>query len=142
MDTQSDYYNEEYAWPDEEWSLQNDTITNHLVPYPEIFSPWIAGLLIAIFVITGLIGDVANSWVLRVLCRRQLPSDKFDLRTYIIVLAILDLVMGSVTVPITFLEQLYGRFIDSPAACSSLRAAQMFCLTLSVYILVAIGLER
>ncbi|XP_075591733.1 orexin receptor type 2-like isoform X1 [Dermatophagoides farinae] len=65
-----------------------------------------------------------------------------DLRKFLINLSIADLLMAMFTIPFTYTYYMFGHWIFVPSMCSIVNFAQLTTITVSIYTLVAIAIDR
>ncbi|KAH9392140.1 hypothetical protein TYRP_022165 [Tyrophagus putrescentiae] len=65
-----------------------------------------------------------------------------DLRKFLINLSVADLLMSFTTIPFTYTNYMFGRWIFWPIMCPIVNMAQLTTITVSVFTLVAIAIDR
>ena len=102
------------------------------VPYQVFF--------IALYILTASIALCSNLITIVVLLNGQRCSR--ILSKFLINLSVADLAMALFTIPFTYTNYMFGRWIFPGWACSVVNMAQLATITVSIYILVVIAIDR
>lgn len=104
------------------------------------FSGSVQNFLIVLYTLTALLALTGNStavWVLMVGKR----SSK-DLRTFLVNLALSDITMALFSIPFTYTSYMLGKWIFHPLFCPFVSFMTCCSVFVSVYTLIAIGIDR
>ncbi|XP_077979646.1 QRFP-like peptide receptor [Glandiceps talaboti] len=108
-------------------------------PY-EIVPFWGRAILITIYTVTILLSILGNVTVISVLgCGR---NSRKELNRYLVNLAVSDLSMAIFCMPFSFIQGMLRRWIFGEVMCPIVLFAQQVSVTLSIFTLTAIGIDR
>ncbi|XP_072120715.1 RYamide receptor-like [Mobula birostris] len=115
----------------------SQTMTNetHLI-IPEA-AHYIIVILYASATFLSLSGNLLVIWVLTMGCRTRT-----DITVFLINLAVADLTMAIFCIPLTFTEVLLQRWLFGEFLCPLVRFAQILSVSVSIYTLMTIGVDR
>ena len=119
--------------------FQNDDISIKTVYEVDTYSPIFIFMCI-VYTISTLSAIGTNFIVLLVYLLGQ--SAKTDLSKFLINLAIADFLMSTVCMPFSFVTALLKRWIFGEILCPIVLFKQVFAVSLSIYTMVAIGIDR
>ncbi|XP_062909358.1 neuropeptide Y receptor type 5-like isoform X2 [Mobula hypostoma] len=115
----------------------SQTMTNetHLI-IPDA-AHYIIVILYASATFLSLSGNLLVIWVLTMGCRTRT-----DITVFLINLAVADLTMAIFCIPLTFTEVLLQRWLFGEFLCPLVRFAQILSVSVSIYTLMTIGVDR
>ena len=122
----------------------NET-NNHLnrtvkLPRLEALSePYQFGLVV-LYSVTALVAFLGNSFALLVILYGKRTSE--DLRKYLANLAIADLMLAIFSIPFTYADFMFGRWLFPLFLCPVVQFVTITSVFVSVYTLIAIGFGR
>ena len=119
--------------------FQNDDISIKTVYEVDTYSPIFIFMCI-VYTISTLSAIGTNFIVLLVYLLGH--SAKTDLSKFLINLAIADFLMSTVCMPFSFVTALLKRWIFGEILCPIVLFKQVFAVSLSIYTMVAIGIDR
>nr|XP_027195484.1 QRFP-like peptide receptor [Dermatophagoides pteronyssinus] len=96
--------------------------------------------LIILYSFTACFAFISNFLTIIVMWKGKRCSR--DLRKFLINLSVTDLLMALFTIPFTYTNYMLGRWIFFPSMCSLVNFAQLTTITVSIYTLVAIAIDR
>lgn len=142
------YSNESNIENDHNLSLNNvnvNSTANELRSYAtyeelELLSKFWQICIIILYTLTAAIAIFGNIVAICVLTFGKRSSK--ELRLFLVNLAMSDLLMALFSIPFTYLDFMLGRWIFAPAFCPIVQAMQMTAAFVSVYTLIAIGIDR
>ncbi|OTF76849.1 neuropeptide FF receptor 1-like protein, partial [Euroglyphus maynei] len=111
----------------------NETSLEALDEYYQIF-------LIILYSFTACFAFISNLLTIIVIWKGKRCSR--DLRKFLINLSVADLLMAIFTIPFTYTNYMLGRWIFFPSLCSIVNFAQLTTITVSIYTLIAIAIDR
>lgn len=115
-------------------SLDNTTGPLEALEYPyQVF-------LTTLYSLTACFAFVSNLLTIIVLMKGKRCTR--DLRKFLINLSVVDLLMAVFTIPFTYTNYMLGRWIFFPIMCPIVNMAQLTTITVSIYTLVAIAIDR
>lgn len=96
--------------------------------------------LVTLYSLTAIIAFISNLVTIVVLMKGRRCTR--DLRKFLINLSVADLMMALFTIPFTYTNYMFGRWIFWPWMCPLVNMAQLTTITVSIYTLVAIAIDR
>lgn len=97
-------------------------------------------IVLAAYTLAAVIAFFSNLVTIIVLTFGQRSSP--ELKRFLINLALCDIVMSLFAIPYNYTAFMYGRWLFADQFCPIASAMQMFAIFVSVYTLVAIGIDR
>uniref|UniRef100_A0A4W3HBV0 Substance-P receptor-like n=1 Tax=Callorhinchus milii TaxID=7868 RepID=A0A4W3HBV0_CALMI len=94
-------------------------------------------IMYAMATVLSLSGNVLVIWVLTLGCRTRT-----DITDFLINLAVADLTMAIFCIPLTFTEALLQKWLFGEFLCPLVRFAQILSVSVSIYTLMTIGVDR
>ncbi|XP_038651789.1 neuropeptide Y receptor type 5-like [Scyliorhinus canicula] len=113
-------------------AMKNET---HLI-IPDA-AHYIIIIMYASATLLSLSGNILVIWVLTMGCRTRT-----DITVFLINLAVADLTMAIFCIPLTFTEVLLQRWLFGELLCPLVRFAQILSVSVSIYTLMTIGVDR
>lgn len=98
--------------------------------------------IITLYTLTALTALTGNAISVHCLKYGKSSSSRVELKLYLINLAISDMLMAIFSIPFTFTEFMYTRFLFPLWLCPVVRSVQLLAVHVSVYTLAAIGVDR
>ncbi|XP_075215220.1 RYamide receptor-like [Lycorma delicatula] len=109
-------------------------------PSLEVVEPPIQAALVLLFSVTATLSLSGNLTVIIILSLGKRSSG--DLKAFLINLAVSDVTMAIFSIPFTYTMFLLGRWVFAPWFCPIVMAMQHVSVIVSVYTLMAIGIDR
>nr|QEE04287.1 GPCR A44 [Nilaparvata lugens] len=117
-----------------------DAFFDYDYPSLEVVEPPIQVALVILFSVTATLSLSGNVTVIIVLSLGKRSSS--DLKAFLINLAVSDVTMAAFSIPFTYTMFLLGRWIFPPWFCPIVMTMQHVSVIVSVYTLMAIGIDR
>ena len=96
--------------------------------------------LIVLYSLTACFAFLSNLITIIVLVKGKRCTR--DLKRFLINLSVVDLLMAMFTIPFTYTNYMLGRWIFFPFMCRIVNFAQLTTITVSIYTLVVIAIDR
>lgn len=96
--------------------------------------------LISLYSFTACFAIISNLITIAVLIKGKHCTR--DLRKFLINLSVTDLLMAFLTIPFTYTNYMLGRWVFGEIMCPLVNFAQLTTITVSIYTLVAIAIDR
>nr|XP_046912757.1 RYamide receptor-like [Dermatophagoides farinae] len=116
------------------------TNTTNTMPLEALEYPYQV-FLITLYSLTALFAFISNFLTIIVMINGKRCIGG-DMRKFIINLSITDLLMAIFTIPFTYTNYMLGRWIFIAIMCPIVNCAQLTTITVSIYTLVAIAIDR
>ena len=138
IDLTENFY-ESFALKKMSQNLSSETISYQFQPL-EAFTSWKQHLLSTLYVCTALFAFIGNTVSIVVLIFGKRSSN--ELKKYLINLSISDILMAFFSIPITYTDFMFGRWVLPSIVCPFAQFITIFSLCLSVATLTVIAIER
>lgn len=128
-------------WDQMEWNITNtsgDMDRDELYTSLEAMGPRLQYFLIVLYSCTALAALVGNGAAIAVL----LLGKRRSLRLFLVNLALSDVTMALFSIPFTYTDFVLGRWIFLPEFCPVVQFVQHVSVSVSVYTLTVVGLDR
>ncbi len=122
-----------------DYHLNSTNITRKFRSLEALSSPY-QTFLVTLYSITALTAIIVN--ITGVLVLISSKRSTFKLKIYLLNLAIADILMSIFSTPFTYTDFMYGQWIFPPILCPIANFIQICTVCVSVYTLIAIGIER
>lgn len=110
------------------------------LPSLEALEPPYQVFLAVLYSLTAVIAFVANFIAATVLAAKKYSSP--ELRKYLMNLAFADILMALFSIPFSYTDFMYGRWIFPLFLCPLTQFIQVVSVCVSIYTIIAIGIER
>lgn len=120
-------------------NISRPNSTRNLPPLDALQEPY-QSMLVVLYSITALLAFFGNLFALMVLLIMKRTSH--DLRKYLANLAIADISMALFSIPFTYTDFMFGRWIFPAFLCPMVQFVQIIAVFVSTYTLIAIGVGR
>jgi len=110
------------------------------LPPLEALGPTYQLLLAMLYSVTAILAFILNFIAATILLVNKRSSA--DLRKYLINLAFADILMALFSIPFSYTDFMYGRWIFPLFLCPVSQFIQVCAVCISIYTLIAIGIER
>ncbi len=120
--------------------LSNKTNSSSEVPPLDALQWPMQVFLIGLYSATAGLSLAANIITIIVLIKGERCAK--DLRKFLINLSIADIAMALFSIPFTYSNYMLGRWIFAPIMCPIVNFVQLSSMIISIYTLVAIGVDR
>ncbi|CAG2116163.1 unnamed protein product [Medioppia subpectinata] len=97
-------------------------------------------IVILLYTITALFALFSNVFTIVVLLMAKKTSPV--LSKYLITLSVSDIIMATFSMPFSYTIFMYGKWLFHPAFCPVVLSIHVFSVFVSIYILIAIGIDR
>jgi len=120
-------------------SNKSNLTISQLPPLEALGTPYQL-LLAVLYSVTAILAFILNFIAASVLIVHKRSSA--DLRKYLINLAFADILMAVFSIPFSYTDFMYGRWIFPLFLCPVTQFIQVCAVCISIYTLIAIGIER
>jgi len=124
----------------EHFESSNNSMNMSALPPLEALGPTYQLLLAILYSVTAISSFVLNVFAAVVLLNFKRSSA--DLRKYLLNLAFADILMAIFSIPFSYSDFMYGRWVFPLFLCPISNFIQVLAACLVIYTLIAIGIER
>ncbi|XP_054156869.1 RYamide receptor-like [Oppia nitens] len=121
-------------------NLTNYTIIDELGPQLEAIPSKYHIIVVLVYTVTAVCALLANALAIWVLASGTRTSA--EMSKYLINLSVSDIIMSAFSTPFSYTNFMYGRWLFWPGFCPVVLSIQVLSMFVSIYTLIAIGIDR